>query len=328
MAYGIYSVADSNFFPGVVAAINSLRLHGCRAPLAIVDIGLDGWMRHYLEQFGDVKVLDIQPLVGRVRYTDVKSCEEPVMRHWAYKAFAIAHYDLFARFTFIDADFLPLCDLERELSPRIERGEFVSSADGWNTWGEAHREAIGVEPGTYLNVNAGFFSLDMAVHGAVIREWRDLMTRSRPFDLWYGDQGALNAILDKYCVPKTALDPLLWNQTWLNEELAAGDAVVRHGRRLLHRPTGQRIFAWHGCGWYKLWHQIGIDHFRDDPGERDRFRTECVGRSPGAVLEVFRELLFMDRFNEPLMQHGHRVVESRRGRMTPRQSRATPKLEG
>ena len=241
MAYGIYSVADGNFFPGVVAAINSLRLHGCRAPLAIVDIGLDGWMRHYLEQFGDVKVLDIQPLVGRVRYTDVKSCEEPVMRHWAYKAFAIAHYDLFARFTFIDADFLPLCDLERELSPRIDRGEFVSSADGWNTWGEAHREAIGVEPGTYLNVNAGFFSLDMAVHGAVIREWRDLMTRSRPFDLWYGDQGALNAILDKYCVPKTALDPLLWNQTWLNEELAAGDAVVRHGRRLLHRPTGLQV---------------------------------------------------------------------------------------
>ncbi len=155
-----------------------------------------------------------------------------------------------SRWTFIDGDYLPLCNLEVELRPMIEQGQFISTEDGANTWNQTHEEAMGVRPGTYVNINAGFISLDMEVYGAIMHEWRNLMTRRKPFDLWYGDQGALNAILDKWSVKKHTLNKVLWNQTWLNESMAkrkcpckliqAQDALC-----LWHEPSSARI-PWAG----------------------------------------------------------------------------------
>ena len=97
-----------------------------------------------------------------------------------------------------------------------------------NTWSAAHADAVGVAPGTYMNINAGFFSASMEHHRALLEEWRNLMTRRKPFDLWHGDQGALNAILDKYSVPKVLVgEKADWNQTWLNESLSReGDGIA------------------------------------------------------------------------------------------------------
>ena len=93
-----------------------------------------------------------------------------------------------------------------------------------------------MRPGRYTNVNAGFFSAPMDHHGAIVEEWRNLMTRRKPFDLWYGDQGALNAVLDKYDVPKVLVgDKAEWNQTWLNAELAAG--ATGSSSRAAGRPS-------------------------------------------------------------------------------------------
>lgn len=305
--YGIYTVGDHNFFAGVVAAINALRFFGCRAPIAVIDIGMEPWMPAYLEGFPDVRVLPISPLLGVTRYTDVRSNEEPVMQDWAYKAFAIVHYSLFRTFTYIDGDYLPLCNLQEELEPLINQGKFVSSEDGRNTWGEAHQQAIGVRPGDYLNINSGFFSLDTARYGSVIDEWRNLMTRRKPRALWYGDQGALNAILDKYGVEKTAFPRLTWNQTGINTSLAESGEVVRQRETLVHQPTGQRIMGWHGCGWHKFWHQIGIDHYRGSAEEREAFRRESQNKSPRAAVELFEHFLFLDCFNRPLLRDGFRL---------------------
>ena len=52
------------------------------------------------------------------------------MKGWAYKAFAIVHCHLFSKWTFIDADYLPLCNLEKELRPLIEDGHIISTEDG------------------------------------------------------------------------------------------------------------------------------------------------------------------------------------------------------
>lgn len=46
----IYSVCDARFFLGLVALINSLRLHGHREPVSVVDCGLEEWQRERLSK--------------------------------------------------------------------------------------------------------------------------------------------------------------------------------------------------------------------------------------------------------------------------------------
>jgi hypothetical protein len=294
-AYGVYTAADANFFPGVVVQMNALRLHGYEGKLAVINTGLDPWMRDYLTQRG-IHIVSME-FTNNLRFTDVLSDERAGMRDWSFKAFGIMHARLFQSFTFIDADYIPLCNLQEELHGRIENGEFLSTEDGWNTWTQVHAEAVGVRPGTYMNINAGFFSASMEHHGAILEEWRNLMTRRKPFDLWHGDQGALNAVLNKYDVPTVLVgDKSEWNQVRLNEELAREDSVVVERRvpPVLRFRDGRRIFGWHGCGWYRYWHGIGIDHYRTDREEIERMERECAGKVPAAVLEIFSELLFRD----------------------------------
>ena len=309
--YGIYTVADRNFFSGAVAAVNSLRHHGYKGPIAVIDVGLREWMRAHLLSYDDLFVLDIEYLKRAVRYVDVLSSEIPVMHGWAFKAFGISHFNLFESFTFIDADYLPLTNVEAVVRPLIEAGQFVSTPDGNNTWTNLHRDAVGVATGSYPNVNAGFVSLSMLHHDYVVHEWRNLMTRRKPFELWYGDQGALNAILDKHGVEKTTLSELLWNQTWLNGTLKACDAVVFEKfpePRLIHSPTGQRFMGWHGWGWHKPWHALGIDEYREDAADRDRFRRECLDRIPEPAIAAFKYFLFLDGFGAALEQRGHAIL--------------------
>ena len=303
--YGVYTVSDYNFFAGTVANINSLRYHGYKSDIAVIDIGFNDWMVNYLNQYEGVRVLSLNKLRKLIRFTDVNSDEEAVMKGWAYKAFGIIHYDLFDAWTFIDADFLPLCNLEEHMLPLIKKGKFVSTEDGTNEWGKKHQDAIGVEPGVYSNINAGFISVNMFKHGWVIHEWRNLMTRRKPFDLWYGDQGALNAILDKHNIEKTTVDKRLWNQTWLNEKMAKAGVIIYKNGKPFHKEIGKPIMAWHGVGWHKLWHQIGIDYYRRDKADREKFHKECQGKSPSCIVEEFRKMLFLGDYNKPLKQNGH-----------------------
>lgn len=308
--YGIYTIGDENFFPGILAAINSLRYYGYPGDIGVADLGFLPWMKDYLNAMPGVVVLAIEPINRLIRFTDVKSDDQPVMTGWAYKVFSILHYDLFESWTFIDADYLPLCNLEAELYPLIEQGHFVSSEDGSNTWDERHEAAIGVKAGSYMNINAGFISLDMQVHAPIIHEWRNLMTRRKPFDLWYGDQGALNAVLDKYDVPKYTVDKVLWNQTWLNEPMAKEGACqlieAVADVHVFYPPKDDRLKGWHGTGWHKLWHQLGIDHYRkDNAEERDKFYLESQGKSPQAVVDIFEYFLFMENGQPPLKRNGH-----------------------
>lgn len=293
--YGIYTAADDNFFPGVVVQLNSLRRHGYEGPLAVIDTGLEPWMIGYLNARG-ATVINMD-FAKDIRFTDVVSEETAGMRGWSFKAFGILEADLFETFTFIDADYIPLCNVERELSDRLDRGQFLGTEDGSNTWDARHTEAVGVRAGTYVNINAGFFSASLREHRYVLEEWRNVMTRRKPFDLWYGDQGALNAILDKYSVPKIYVGRKEdWNQTWLNESLARDGLIHVESLTppILRHQDGRRIFGWHGCGWYRYWHCIGIDHYREDPKEIEHMRQECAGKVPQAVLDVFRTLLFQD----------------------------------
>ena len=200
-----------------------------------------------------------------------------------------------------------MCNLETEIAPLLSSDEVVCTEDGQNCWGTDHEQAVGVAPGWYTNVNAGFLSFNTADHRRILCEWRNLMTRRKPFDLWHGDQGAINAVMDKYAVKKRMLEKKLWNQTHLNGEMAERGDVEQCGDILRLRPTGQRIFAWHGTGWHKLWHCIGIDHYRENANERQRFFEECQGKVPTPVAEHFKRFLFLDQYNQRLVKDGFRL---------------------
>jgi hypothetical protein len=268
-------------------------------------------MAQYLRAYDEVEVLDMEPVCRLTRFTDIASDESPVMKDWAFKAFGIVHYDRFRHWTFIDGDYLPLCNLEREVLPLLKKGCFVGAEDGLNKWDAIHEDAVGVRPGTYTNINAGFISVNMETHDYIVHEWRNLMTRFKPFALWWGDQGALNAILDKHGIETTCLERRLWNQTGINDLMAEEGVcrlVSRGGRPcVIDRDSGGRVMGWHGAGWFKVWHQIGIDHYRQDADERRKFQRECQGKSPVAIQEIFRRMLFCDRFNRSLRQNGHRL---------------------
>ena len=120
----------------------------------------------------------------------------------------------------------------------------------------------------------------------------------------------MNAILDKYGVEKHTVDKELWNQTWLNENMAEEDCVEAsqdEDKRLIlmHKKHKKRIYSWHGTGWHKLWHQIGIDHFRKSKTEREKFFAECQGKSPSQIARAFNRFLFMDEYNRKLERTGH-----------------------
>jgi hypothetical protein len=302
MSYGIYTGGDREFFPGMVAAINALRWFGCGAPIAVLDNGLDPWMSEYLAGFSDVHVCDLRPLADVTRYTDVCSDESPVLLDYGFKAFGILHFNLFDRFTFIDADLLPLCDFEAALTPMIERGEFVSAEDGTNEWDDWHAAAIGVEPGIYVNINAGFFSLSMHHHAGIMHEWCHLMTRRKAMDRLFADQGALNVILDKRAVPKTALEPEFWNQTGLHHSMTRNGEVDHEGDAFVHLPTGRRINSWHTAGCPKLWQQLGVDFTGRDPEEVERVREESEGANPDVIVSAFRHFLHLDQFQQSVAE--------------------------
>jgi FkbM family methyltransferase len=312
--YGIYTVGDESYFPGIAASINSLRYYGYTGAVAVIDIGFNDWMRSYLRAYENVTVLDIDPVRNNIRFTDVLTDESPVMKGWAYKAFSILHYDLFDSWTFLDADYFPMCNPEQELYPLIREGCLVSTEDGHNTWDHRHYEAVGVQPGNYMNINAGFVSLSMEKHGYIVHEWRNLMTRHKPFELWYGDQGALNAVLDKYSVTRTCVDKHLWNQTWLNEVMAKENncrlVEEDNSMHVIYEPVEKKIMGWHGTGWHKLWNQLGIDHHRKNEEERARFYADAQGKSPGAIVDIFARFLFMDKYNRKLYRNGFLLQDS------------------
>lgn len=55
-----YCVCDARFFPGLVGAINSLRLHGHDQPVYVLDAGLEGWQRDLLSTEASIVPRDIR----------------------------------------------------------------------------------------------------------------------------------------------------------------------------------------------------------------------------------------------------------------------------
>ncbi len=287
MGYGIYTGGDRRFYPGLVAAVNALRHYGCEAPIAIFDLGLTSTMRRRLASVPEVRVLDMRPVIEAHSYVD-SDVGNPVLDSYGFKVFGILHYSLFDSFTYFDADFLPLCNLETHLLPQILRGELLMSEDGVNHWTESIAALVNGKSGSFINFNAGFFSMSLVPFRRLLVEWGRLMSRRAVTRRMFTDQGPLNAAMNGLSIQPTSLNPYLWNQTWVSSGMAAEGLVIRSRDRLVYAPSKERICSWHGCGVRKLWHLSQVGPVFENRVV-DAWRSKCEPYAPKAVIEIFKD---------------------------------------
>lgn len=186
------TVADSAFFPGVVALLNSLRLTGADGRFVVLDLGLTADQRSVLEEHAEV--VDVSETLAA----------NPLL----YKPFP-ARLELDGVVVVIDSDMIvtkPLDDVVRaaELG-RICLFSDESQDDRWfPEWSEAFGLQAPLRREPYLNSGCVALSTDRWP-GLLQRWWQACSvipaegTRARgaswdqPF--WDGDQDALNAVL-------------------------------------------------------------------------------------------------------------------------------------
>jgi hypothetical protein len=186
-----FTICNADYFPGTVAVLDSLRLTGNRAPLAILDTGLLPAQRARLEQ-----------------HATILEAPSRSVRPWLLTPFTRL-LDQTQVLVIIDSDMLvtaPLTDIIKETSSgKICLFEdHVSHLQRWfPEWksGFALRKSLRRE--TY--VNAGFIALSPTAWPDFLSRFAEVSNRLPAESLWEGasadspywaaDQDALNALL-------------------------------------------------------------------------------------------------------------------------------------
>jgi len=186
-AAGFYTVADSNFFPGVVALLNSLRVVGHEEPLFVLDCGLDRAQR--------------EMLAPHATLVSAPSGAHPVMLKWRAPLTHPAQV-----MVLLDADMI----ITRPLNDLLEgaaAGRIVAFESGVDRFFPEWGDLLGLgtsQRHRYLNAGAvavsrgvGMELLELLRDGLskvdVNRGWYSVLEPSYPF--WLLEQDVLNAVL-------------------------------------------------------------------------------------------------------------------------------------
>ena len=200
----VYTLADSRYFIGVVALLNSLRLTGHDYELVILDCGLTDDQRARLSRHASVVTLPPELAARTV-------LAKPFFRESARDGVAL----------WIDADILvtgplaPIVDSARDgqvcAYPVDDAAQRDRRFDEWTA-----QFGLAADPREQVYVQAGFLALSLPRHTALLDRWWEAC-ETIPADevfagdigspLWAGDQDALNALLMSE-VPPTAVQVL------------------------------------------------------------------------------------------------------------------------
>ena len=184
-----YTVTDSDFFPGTVALLNSLRLVGHNDPLVVLDNGLTQSQRQRLEQVASV----IDP---PSRSTLVAA---PTLKPFPQLDGASGIIVL------IDSDVIVTASLASTLA-LADQGRICFYPDPEeDRWFAAWQELFSLSrpPRRQQYVNSGFVAFSLDHWPRLLEDWwaaclcipGDRMFTAEDQPLRYGDQDALNAIL-------------------------------------------------------------------------------------------------------------------------------------
>jgi hypothetical protein len=185
------TIADSGYFPGLVALVNSLRLQGHREPITVLDLGLSSVQRAALEQHCDFVVPS-----------------PDVVRHpWLMHPYACALRPADA-VIYIDSDIIVTSPLD-EIIASASAGRICVFANAPPTrWFAQWEQVFGLRqpPRHQTYVNAGFLAFSPARFPSLASRWWDFCGRliGEPTVLDTGEfesptafasQDALNALL-------------------------------------------------------------------------------------------------------------------------------------
>ena len=186
-----YTVTDSDFFPGTVALLNSLRLVAHDQPLVVLDNGLTQLQRERFEQVASV----IDAPFGST------FASPPTFKPFPHFVGATGTVVL------IDGDMIVTASLESTLA-LAEQGRICLYADPEEgRWFAAWQELFSLRraPRRQQYVNSGFVAFSIDYWPSLLEDWwaacsripADRIFTAQDQPLRYGDQDALNAILSR-----------------------------------------------------------------------------------------------------------------------------------
>lgn len=188
----VYTLADSRYFIGVVALLNSLRLTGHDYAMVVLDCGFTDDQRTRLSKHGSVVTLPPELAARNV-------LAKPFFRETARDGVAL----------WIDADILVTGPLASIVDSAREGRVCAYPVDHVDQRGRRFIEWTGqfglaADPRKQVYVQAGFLALDLPRHRELLDRWweacetipaREVFEGDIESPLWAGDQDALNALL-------------------------------------------------------------------------------------------------------------------------------------
>jgi hypothetical protein len=246
-----FTLADSRFFIGVVALLNSLRLTGHDYELVVLDCGFTDEQRARLNRHATVVTLPPELAARTV-------LAKPFFRELA-PVVGVALW--------LDADVLVTGPLEPIVETARNGHVCAYPVDRTDLRDRRFSEwtalfGLATDPRTQVYVNAGFFALGLPRHRTLLDRWwqtcETIPTRTvfagdiqNPF--WAGDQDALNALLMSE-VP--AADLLVLPESEAVFPPAAEDARVLDRARLYCELDGQAVRLVHYSWVPKPWEPL------------------------------------------------------------------------
>jgi hypothetical protein len=257
------TVADRAFFPGTLAAVNSILKFHPDADIKVVCSGL----------YNEPLTAEQQDLLGsRAQVLLHSFFEKPgrILAAWQLKAYAAADigpdYDLVVGF---DSDALLCAPLDDIIEATLEDGRIRGGKDGGGASYDETYSAYGISGGSfnakYVSTSWYFCPIDSDTV-ELLHDWArcsDLAVYGPQDDKRFpghGDQGVLNALLYSRNMTDRVelLENRLWSQHWTYEQ----DVVIFKDGGLYNASFGAKMRVAHVGGWRKFWNRDHADWVR------------------------------------------------------------------
>jgi hypothetical protein len=214
--YAFYTVADSGYFPGAVALLNSLRLLGHEQPLTVLDCGLEPRQRELLEPHVSLVEAPGGPLPALLKWYAPGQQPAEVMAH-------------------LDADIIVVRPLD-DLLERARCGRIVAFRDWETRFFPEWESELGLRPlRRQRYVNSGFVVLPADPGIALMKRISALLEKVDPSRTQWASDERVKAESPFYLSDQDVLNALLGADP-------AGELVDVVDLGLLSFPTRQGDF--------------------------------------------------------------------------------------
>jgi hypothetical protein len=249
------TVSDRVFFPGTVAAVNSIRYYHPNSQIAVVSSDV------YNTGLSEVQ-MDLLKNAGVAVYA---SCDFEkdgrILGAWQLKAYAAADLSVDHDMVIgIDSDAVLCSNVQDVIDACFEDGKMRGGKDGDGVFYDASYAQYGfrvpAQSQKYMSTSMYFVPLT-GINRTILMEWAmccntavfgPQTTKVYP---GHGDQGVLNSVIYKHCKNKNVelLENSLFSQHWVY----LNDIIIYENHTLINRSVNKPQRAFHCGGTMKFW---------------------------------------------------------------------------